>query len=250
MRRVILFVGFVLLSVCVMAQEEMKQKFIKETKVMAPVFIGDENVNDTKATFNQYLVKELDYLKDDAYVLDEGIVSVNFKIQADGSLTDAMVVNSVSRALDRIVLKVVEKSNQLWLPGEINGNPTEMDQTVYVKFDLEGNPSHRIMAQNNLLMAVKDIRSIANINENVFLNANRKENKIQRKLNSAERFLCTAEKYRPDETSIVFWQARLYELQGEEELKNERLQKFNELAEQKMYEEELLNSNQLAVVKF
>jgi len=62
--------------------------------------------------------------------------------------------------------------------------------------------------------------------------------------------LCTAEKYRPDETSIVFWQARVYELQGEEELMNERLQKFNELTEQKMYEDDLLNSNQLAVVNF
>ena len=250
MRRVILFVGFVLLSVCVMAQEEMKQKFIKETKVMAPVFVGNENLNDAKATFNQYLVNELDYLKEDAFVLDEGIVSVNFKIQADGSLTDAMVVNSVSRTLDRIVLKVVENSNHLWLPGEINGSPTEMDQTVYVKFDLEGNPSHLKMAQDNLLMAVKDIRSITSIKENAFIDANRKENKIHRKLNSAERSLRTAEKYRPDETSIVFWQARLYELQGEDELMNERLQKFNELAEQKMYEEELLRSNQLAVVNF
>jgi len=168
MRRVILFVGIILLSVGMMAQEEMKQKFIKETKVMAPVFTGNKSANDTKVTFKQYLVNELDYLKENEFILDEGIVSVNFKIQPDGSLTDAKVVNSVSRVLDKIVLKVVENSNHLWLPGEINGNPTEMDQTIYVKFDLEGNPSHLEIARNNLEIALKDIKSIPSIKENVF----------------------------------------------------------------------------------
>lgn len=248
MRQLGLMLGLILLTSGLVAQDEnIKQKFIKETRVEAPVFIGD-NMEQDAANFNSYLVANLSYFKDLDFVSEEGIVVVDFVIEKDGTIVNAKVTNSVSKLLDDAVLTVVNKSTKQWMAGKVNGIATSMDKTIYVKFDLPGNESHVDMARNNLNMAIKQIILVDAIDGNLYLSEKQKTKKINRKLKVADYYLSHAEQFKPDDLSILFWQARICELQGNEKMMNDILNRYVELAEAKTFEDQLLKDNQLAVV--
>nr|WP_321453255.1 energy transducer TonB [uncultured Carboxylicivirga sp.] len=246
MKRMGLLVGLLLLTVSIMAQQEkIKQKFIEETRVEAPVFEGHEMITD----MNEFMVEELSFLsKVDANGV-EGIVSVQFTIEPDGSVVNPHVINSVSNMLDNAVLNAVKKSDKMWMAGKVNGEAITMDKTIYVKFDIPGNESHEKLARENLKLAVKRICMIESIEKDLFITEYKKDKKVNRKAKLAESFLCRAEKYSPDELSILFWQARLFELKGDMDRMNEKLNQYEELADANRFEEYLLNTNQLAIVQ-
>nr|WP_321405352.1 TonB family protein [uncultured Carboxylicivirga sp.] len=249
MRRLGLMLGLILFTSGLLAQEEnIKQKFIKETRVEAPLFIGD-NMEQDAADFNKYLVANLSFIKELDFFGDEGIVVVQFEIDKNGAVVNAKVTNSVSRLLDDAVLKVVNKSTNQWMAGKVNGEVTSMDKTIYVKFDVPGNQSHLDMARSNLEMAIKQIILVDAIDGNLYLSENQKSKKINRRIKVADYYLSNAEQFKPDDLSILFWQARVCELQGNEKMMNDILKRYVELAEEKTFEEQLLKDNQLAVVQ-
>jgi TonB family protein len=252
MKKVNYVIVLLMLTVGMVAQEStMKQKFIEETRVEAPVFIG--NVDSDKTShqlFAQHLQNELSYLTELDYLYDEGIVAVDFTVEPDGSVSDLQVSNSVSRTLDEAVMQIIRASNQMWLAGKINGETSSMKKTVFVKFDIPGNDSHNELATQYLNLAIKQLYAINTIENNKFLSDAKILKKSQRRANYAETYLERAEQYKANDLSITFWQARTYELQGKNDMKQQMLDKYLELARHLELETSLNDDVLLAVISF
>ncbi|MCU4157050.1 energy transducer TonB [Carboxylicivirga sp. A043] len=236
-------------TVSIVAQEStMKQKFIEETRIEAPVFIGVVDSDKTsQQTFSQHLQQELAYLSELDYLYDEGVVAVDFIVEKDGSVSNLSISNSVSKTIDEAVLRVISQSNHMWQAGKINGATSSMDKTVFVKFDIPGNDSHNELAANYLQIAIKQLYAINTI-ESKYVNEDKILRKSQRKTNSAENYLLKAEQYKPNDLSITFWQARTYELQGKNDLKQQMLDKYLELTRHDVIEKSLTDDVLFAVI--
>ena len=65
----------------------------------------------------------------------QGIVVVQFVVDADGSVTNAHVITSVDPYLDEEALRVI-KSMPRWTPGKLNGKPVRVTYTTPIKFRL------------------------------------------------------------------------------------------------------------------
>lgn len=245
-------IGMVLMlfTISIIAQEEeaIKQKFIEETRIEAPVFRGDMSNNEAeRLSLNQYLQGELSYLSNYDYLEDEGIVSVTFTIEADGRVNNAFVSNSVAPELDNAVLNAISNSSQLWLSGKINGEATAMEKTVFVKFDIPGNASHNQMAIDYMNKAVTQVYAIEYI-QHLPLAKIKQERKTNRKARYAQNCLARAEKFKPDDLSITFWQAKVYEMQGNNDLMRQHLNKYLDLVAYQQYENDLLMNQDMAVI--
>lgn len=245
MKKVNLVVVLLMLTVGVVAQEEMKQKFIEETRIEAPLFIGEtKSENPESKNFTEHLQQELKYLSRYDYLLDEGIVAVDFTVEANGSISNIMISNSVSQTFDEAVLKVVNQSRNMWQAGKINGIASAMDKTVYVKFDIPGNATHNEMAIDYLDEATHRITQVMTMETN---EANVTK-KTKRKVNNAQKCLSMAEQYKPNDPSINFWQAKAFELQGQNDLMRQHLNKYLDLVRHIKLEESLSNEVLLAVI--
>jgi len=252
MKKIGIIVFVALFTLSVTAQEErIKQKFILETIVEPPVFVGEMgSTENSQSLFISYLTKELNYLTEDNSLFEEGVVAVEFTVNADASITNLNVTNSVSRTIDQSVVDILSQTDNMWLPGRINGQASEMNKKVFVKFDAPGNPNHNQMAINYLNLAIKQYYAVNQIENNQFMAASKKVKKINRKCRTAEYHLISASKYKPDDLSITFWQARNYEQQGKVELMHQSLDKYLELVELKSFEQSIDENNLAIITKF
>ncbi len=250
MKKISLALVLMLFSISIIAQEEeaIKQKFIEETLIEAPVFGSHMDATEaTQGTLNQYLQKELSYLAQNEYFDNEGIVAVEFIIKSNGDVSNARISNSLSDVLDQAVLDAINNSSQLWRPGKINGAATDMEKTVFVKFDIPGNATHNQLAIDYLNRAVKQVYGIEYLQQ-LPIAMDKQARKTSRKARYAESYLAKAEQYKPNDLSITFWQAKVYELQGRNELMHQQLDKYLELVHYQQYEENLINEYDMAVI--
>jgi TonB family protein len=249
MKKISLALVLMLLTSGIIAQEEaIKQKFIEETRIEAPVFKGNLITEAApQQSLNQYLQQQLSYLSNYDFISDEGIVSVEFTVESDGQVSNVFVTNSVNKLLDKAVLEAIEKSSKLWLAGKVNSIPNAMAKTVFVKFDIPGNVSHNQMAIDYMTKAVRQVYAIENL-QHLPLAMDKQTRKTSRKARFAESYLSKAERFKPNDLSITFWQAKVYELQGRNELMQQQLNKYLELVYYQQYEEDLLNQHDMAVI--
>ncbi len=205
---------------------------LKETTVESPKFIGqqigfDSESDQGSSPICYYLknnLKEQDYL-------DEGIVTVLFTINPDGTLSDFSITNSVSTTNDNAVLNCIKSTSGLWKAGKVNGESVEMQKEIYVHFVNPLTKSFETLAQDNILYAIKKIEKAKNIKSSVLYSANKADKKADKKLHSALFYLNEANKYKPEEPSVLFWQACAYEELGDEINKTEKLNQFLELTD-------------------
>ncbi len=205
---------------------------LKETTVESPKFIGQQIDYDyegdlTASPICHYLKNNL---KNENY-LDEGIVTVLFTINADGTLSDFNITNSVSSNNDNAVLNCIKSTSGLWQAGKVDGKPVEMQKEIYVHFVNPSTKSLETLAQDNILSAIKKIESAKTTRRSVNLSAKKANRKADNKLYSALFYLNEANKYQPEEPSVVFWQACAYEELGDEINKTEKLNQFLELTD-------------------
>lgn len=66
----------------------------------------------------------------------QGVVTVRYAVERDGSITDVKVMKSVNPALDREAVRVI-KSMPRWKPGKQNGEAVRVRSTVPVTFRLQ-----------------------------------------------------------------------------------------------------------------
>ncbi|WP_430935526.1 energy transducer TonB [Saccharicrinis sp. 156] len=159
----------------------------------------------------------------------EGVVNVLFTINADGTLSNFTIKNSVSSATDNAVLKSIESTSGMWRPGMVNGTPAQMQREIFISFY---DPAHGTLKEQgnaNLQIAVKKYHAAVNLKNSLTLSEARALKKANNKLKSAIKLLETAERFLPSEPSVVFWQAATYEQVGNEMLKTEKLNEFESL---------------------
>ena len=119
-------------------QTENLKVDIEEVKVSPPEFIGIQNATAILNANNSELVKN--YLKENVYCPKaaecniEGTEIVQFTVTASGNVTDFNIINSVCKEIDKEVIRVLETTNGMWMPGLNNGEPTAMEKEVTMLF--------------------------------------------------------------------------------------------------------------------
>jgi TonB family protein len=69
-----------------------------------------------------------------------GRVFVEFVIEKDGSVSNAVVVRGLHPALDAEALRVIRSSSGMWTPGTQFGKPVKMKYTFPVNYQLKAPP--------------------------------------------------------------------------------------------------------------
>ena len=127
MKRIVLIAIFGIIAIASKAQTAdsvLKSKAdIKED----PSFPGGQKKLD------RYLRKNIKYPKTDLEKGHQGIVLVQFIIEKNGSLTNFIIVEGVSKEIDEEALRVVKNSPN-WEPAKRNGKPVRVKFVLPVRF--------------------------------------------------------------------------------------------------------------------
>ena len=97
-----------------------------------PLFNG----GDPAPEFRKYIAQNLEYPESAAEKGVDGKVIVQFAVNKNGQVVDAVVVRSVDPALDKEALRVVNSSPR-WTPGEHEGEPVKVLFTFPINFVLQ-----------------------------------------------------------------------------------------------------------------
>lgn len=95
-----------------------------------PKFQNGDNIK-----FRNWVQERVVYPKKAADNGISGIVTVQFVIEKDGTLSNTKVLRSVSKEIDEEVLKIVNLSEK-WTPGQHKGKPVRVAFTMLVAFKL------------------------------------------------------------------------------------------------------------------
>ena len=87
------------------------------------------------ANWKKYVAANLKYPKEARKQKIHGIVTVEFTVSAEGKLTNAKIIQSVSPLLDEEALRLI-RSSPNWLPAEENGVKTDFIQKQSIIFKL------------------------------------------------------------------------------------------------------------------
>jgi len=241
----VLMIGFLSTSL-------YSQKELKETKVTPPHFSGslieEEKPVVEKSPICRYIEKELVYPEEVQDFYPEGVVVVQFTVEADASVSDFVVTNSVSYELDNSVIDCLKGTKGMWIPGKVNGINTPMEKKVYVKFDVMDTPSLNELALSSYNTAIKRYQKGTKFQENENLAENKRIKKSERRFNWSLNHLDMATTYKPNDPSILFWQARNYHELGDYTKMNEKIERYIEIINSQLAMEEFEDVYDLAVI--
>jgi protein TonB len=113
-------------------EEEIEEEEIFYIVEDMPTFNG----GDPATEFRKYIVSNLDYPEIAAENGISGRVIVQFAVNAQGRVVDAIVVRSVDPALDREAIRVV-MSSPPWTPGRQRGKAVKVLFTFPINFVLQ-----------------------------------------------------------------------------------------------------------------
>jgi len=111
---------------------ETKDVFYKVETM--PTFNGGEPAQE----FRKYIAQNLHYPESAAKKGVDGRVIVQFAVNKNGQVVDAVVVRSVDPALDKEAIRVTNSSPR-WTPGENEGEPVTVLFTFPINFVLDDN---------------------------------------------------------------------------------------------------------------
>lgn len=133
---------------------ELKQDTVSQSQ---------DNVEDEKMVFVNPLIKplfpggeeaRLKWLSDNmVYPADavksniEGVVTVSFVVEKDGSITSVKVIKGVHPLLDQEAVRVTE-SMPKWEPGKMSGKVTRSYMMQPIRFELKQNNKSKIVRKN------------------------------------------------------------------------------------------------------
>ena len=146
MKTTILFFLCIVIAVITFGQEPDAN--VKEIKVTAPKFAGIEKaaaiLNLGKSeSINEYVAKNIQL---SGHQFAEGTEVIQFSITPAGEVTDFKIINSLSREIDEKMIKILESTNGMWIPGFNNNVPAEMTKEVSVVF-YAGNSTSKSVAE-------------------------------------------------------------------------------------------------------
>jgi TonB family protein len=123
---------------------------LKEIRVTAPQFQSEfyQNVND-------FLLSGIEYPVQSIMAGCEGTEVISFIVTSKGNVTNIQVVNSVSEIIDLEVIRILEITNGMWIPGTANGESVSMEKEVSVIFKLSENSDFVAKAKSYLELGNK-----------------------------------------------------------------------------------------------
>lgn len=118
---------------------------ISENSLTTQMVTTDNNVTEAseelpqypggEMAMMQYLMRSLKYPAEAKAAQEEGRVVVKFVIEADGSISNPEIIQSVSPSLDAEAVRVISAMPR-WTPGKSNGNAVACAYTIPVSFKL------------------------------------------------------------------------------------------------------------------
>jgi TonB family protein len=141
MKRNLFFMVSMLVAVFAFGQNQS----LKEIEVKAPMFHSAfyDDIND-------FLLSGIEYPTEAVKAGDEGTEVIQFVVTQNGTVTDFKVINSVSDAIDKEVIRILKITNGMWIPRYENGAPVAMNKEVSVVFQLNPSTDFVAMAKSYL----------------------------------------------------------------------------------------------------
>jgi TonB family protein len=144
----LILLACLIVSMCGFAQSE-KQNYLEEIEVSPPHFTGIENVAnlllvDNSESVKMYMAKNVKYPEKSIENYVEGTEVIKFVVTHEGKVADIEVINSVSKEIDKEVIRVIEGTSGMWKPGLNNGVPTAMHKEVSMLFKVDETDSDAI----------------------------------------------------------------------------------------------------------
>ncbi|TNF41229.1 MAG: hypothetical protein EP310_07640 [Bacteroidetes bacterium] len=145
MKTKVLFAVFMLFAVTAISQNKtvFAPDHIGEVKVTPPEFAG---LKVTKAVNEMSLIDS--YLLENVVIPEnltnynpQGTAVVQFTVTPDGNLEDFKIINSVSWAIDREMIRVLKTTDGMWKPGSNNNQPVAMTKEVSMIFCMNNDQS-------------------------------------------------------------------------------------------------------------
>jgi hypothetical protein len=137
MKKNVIFIACIILSIMVLGQNETKNQVVNEKKVegTTPKFVGIKDATaffnvDNSLLINNYISENVVCPRETANCEKEGTEVVQFTVTPSGNLTDFKVINSVCPEMDKEFIRVLKTTNGMWKPGYNNGEPVEMEHDV------------------------------------------------------------------------------------------------------------------------
>ncbi len=222
------FVMTVFSLLCVAQVYRFDEVTVKAPKYVGPIY-GITNTRDIVNPINKFLQADLSIKADGSeYLFQEGTVVIDFTVNTDGSLENFIVQNSVSEVNDYEVIESLKSTSGNWIAGQKDGIAVQMEKRVVIAFSSEDNPSLNEQAVYYSQRGIKKFMRGEQCENDVFLNRQAQIKRSERKYHSALNKFNTAEKLRPGEAQILFWQARTYEKLDDDLMKDIKLLEFNE----------------------
>jgi len=142
MKRIIFFGACMVLSIITFGQIQT-QNMLQEIKCTPPQFTGIEKAIPSQAenrfpTIEQYLKKNINYPDDDVIYGIQGTEVAKFVITQTGDITDITIINSVSKNMDKELIRVLKNTNGMWKPGYNDDKPEIMEKEVSLVFKIQG----------------------------------------------------------------------------------------------------------------
>lgn len=240
MKRIVLIVGILMFTLVAMTQEK---HHLEEVNVRMPVYNEEQlSENYGPQTFSELLSTEIiDMVNKGMFAYDEGTVVVDFTVYTDGTIGDFIIQNSVSGNTDNVLIGVLKSTSGDWLPGSNDGAPVEMQKRVVVGFEDLETPSLSETAISFFNSGIKQYLASECISKNPYVAPEKREARTERRLKYALANFEKALRYAPNEYSVVFWQAKVYERLGDSVSRDMKLMEAENIAGD-------FNSNAYAVI--
>jgi tetratricopeptide (TPR) repeat protein len=123
---------------------------LQEIKVTPPQFRSDlfQNIND-------FLLSGIEYPVESIKTGNEGTEVIQFVITPMGNITDIRVINSISEIIDLEMIRILEITAGMWIPGTANGEPVAMEKEISVVFKISEKSDFVAKAKSNLELGNK-----------------------------------------------------------------------------------------------
>lgn len=166
MKSKILFILLMIISAIALGQDQ-KSRMMEEIKVVPPKFTGVARAvpvieeNRSVSELEGYLMNNVQYPQDAYDRHKQGTAVVSFVVTPNGEVEDFHIINSVSPEIDQEVIRVLQTTNGMWMPGYNNSNAVSMEKEVSVLFRINPNnnfihETQKIFVHGSKLMFIKD----------------------------------------------------------------------------------------------
>ncbi|MCW3806501.1 energy transducer TonB [Plebeiibacterium marinum] len=235
MKRVGIFVLLIMLSVICVAQIRK----IEEVVVKAPKYNGvvtfEKGSENFVSPISRFLQKDLSIKSKEYDYLKEGTVIIDFTVNTDGTVDNFIVKNSISHTNDNFVISALKSTSGDWIPGQRDGFPVEMEKRVVVAFTSEETPSLNHQARYYTVRGIKKFMAAERCQKNLFIHQENKEKRTERKLCAALKRLESANSLRPNEPCVKFWEAKTYEKLGDDIMRYQKLNEYQDALDARYY---------------